>query len=291
MNDHPQSPGPDLEALLSTTLRAEAEQVETDPAALALIRRRIAVAKPATSFRRGFSRPALAGGMLAAVVALGTVVGINVASNDRAQDVVADPPATALAADASRNAESATGPNDTMAAKVAPAEGTAPMVDTPQEAATQDPGAMSRLKMAPQTPVHKIPLDDGRSPYVAITAPDSGSIVEKTVELKGLARAFEANVIIEVSQNGKVVKKDFATASAGAPDKGEWTKTLSLAPGDYKIEAYEESMKGDGTKLSSDTIWITVAAAPDASNPTSEAPAGPLAPAVDPAATPPDAAR
>ena len=150
--------------------------------------------------------------------------------------------------------------------------------------------------MEPQSPVHKIPVDDGEKPYVAITSPDSGATVDRTLELKGLARAFEANVIIEVSQNGKVVKRDYATASAGAPEKGEWTKRLSLEPGNYKVEVFEESMEGNGKKLSSDTIWITVVDAPDAgTEPASEGPAEPVAvpadgaaPAVDPAATPVD---
>lgn len=268
MNDHPNSPGPDLEALLSTTMRAEAEKVQTDPAALALIRQRTAAGSPARSYSGFFFRPAVAGAALAFTLVLGTVVGVNMASDGGGQDVVADPPATALAVGAAAgNAEAATAgdANSTMSARSSASDMAAPMADAPQPAAAPvDPGAMTKMKTAPQTPVHKIPMDDGKSPYVAITSPDSGSTVEKTVELKGFARAFEANVIIEVSQNGKVLKRDYATASAGAPEKGEWTKTLSLAPGDYKIEVFEESMEGNGKKLSSDTIWITVADAPAA---------------------------
>jgi hypothetical protein len=287
--------------------------VQTDPAALALIRQRTAAGKKGVSPAKGwFLRPAVAGGALAFTLVLGTLVGVDMAQNDGPQNVVADPPATALAVgQAAGSAEAATSDAaDSRMTKNAPAEESAPkLAGTPEEQlAAQDPAAMSKMEMAPQTPVHKIPLDDGRSPYVAITSPDSGATVERTVELKGLARAFEANVIIEVSQNGKVVKRDYATASMGAPEKGEWTKKLSLEPGAYKVEVFEESMKGDGTKLSSDTIWITVADAPDAgSEPSSEGAADPVAipadgggtpedsvtdsavdPAVDPAATPVD---
>jgi hypothetical protein len=306
MNDHQNPPGPDLEARLSTAMRAEAENVTTDPAALALIRQRTAAAKrrPAGAW---FFRPAVAGGALAFTLVLGTLVGVNLANDDGGDSVIADPAATALsvagkapapqaeAADAGDRAMSKAAPE----ADAAAADAKTMLVPTPEAAVT--PNNRTELGVgggpAEATPVHKMPVDTGGS-YVSITAPDSGILVERTFELRGFARTFEANVVIEVSQNGKVVKRDYATASAGAPEKGEWTKKLTLEPGNYRIDAFEESMKGDGKKLASDTIWLTVVGTTSGggSDSSSEGPADPVAvpaedgsavePQVDPAAAP-----
>lgn len=124
--------------------------------------------------------------------------------------------------------------------------------------ASESAGDLRAAEPAEAERFHKVPVDKG-GVYTAITSPDSGSTVGRSFELSGKARVFEATVTIEVSQNGSVVKREFTTASIGAPDLGEWKKVLVLEPGAYKIQTYEESAKGDGSRLGVDTIWITVA--------------------------------
>jgi hypothetical protein len=44
---------------------------------------------------------------------------------------------------------------------------------------------------------------------------------------------------------------------------------FNLAPGNYRIEAYEPATRGDGSKAATDTVWITVVAAASSSPPSS----------------------
>jgi len=103
----------------------------------------------------------------------------------------------------------------------------------------------------------------GRSPDTAvlapvwITDPRDGATVGRTVTLKGVATVFEANVTIQVRQGDTVVQDTFATANRGAPARGEWSKTLTLAPGSYEIRAFESSAL-DGQPRAVDSKRVTV---------------------------------
>ncbi len=302
MNDHQ-----DLESRLSRALHSEADRATTDPAALALIRQRTSAAKKAGAGNWLF-RPAVAGAALAFTLVIGTLAGVNMAKNNGNTDVVAEPGATAFAVDQSDRmvAPQAPVPADAEERSAKQPQGGdaagAPMSTLADPAAEADSGESTEssvaLKSAPTEEQRKanVPADTGGI-YVAIFSPESGStVVGRAVELRGKARAFEANVIIEISQNGKVLQRTFTTASAGAPELGEWTKVVTLEPGNYRVDAFQESMEGTGEKQGLDSIWITVADGTQGSagedvgqgaDPAAPVPSEPVAsPALDPASGP-----
>jgi hypothetical protein len=106
-----------------------------------------------------------------------------------------------------------------------------------------------------------IPKDTGGE-YIAITSPASGGVVHHTFTVSGRARVFEAQFTVDISQNGVVIKTAHVTASAGAPELGTWSTTFTLPDGNYRIDAYELSAKGDGSKAATDTVWIQVGSPP-----------------------------
>lgn len=255
----------ELETRLRRAMHTEADATPVSPDALAQIRGRIA---PATSrASAGWFRPAVAGSALAFTLVVGTLAGVRMAGGDGGDDNVAEPPSVLFNPAATGGPDGSGDAGDSAPASKVPgtaAPETLPGFSPerllpPAGSSTAAPGASTLL--APNTPTHKVPEDTG-GPYVSILGPDSGTTVGRTVELTGKARTFEANVVLEVSQNGSVVKRDFTTASAGAPALGTWTKVLVLEPGAYRIDAFEESMEGNGTRLASDSIWITVAGEP-----------------------------
>jgi len=67
---------------------------------------------------------------------------------------------------------------------------------------------------------------------------------EVKVHLAGIAH--EATVVYDILRDGKVVKHDVVTLSAGAPKQGEYTTTVQLEPGDYLIQAYAVSQENGG---------------------------------------------
>lgn len=92
---------------------------------------------------------------------------------------------------------------------------------------------------------------------VWLLTPADGGRSGRRVQLTGTAAVFEATVSVEARQGGRVVARGVATATVGAPERGEWSTTLTLPPGDYVIAAYEESAK-DGSPLATDTKRVTV---------------------------------
>ena len=119
-------------------------------------------------------------------------------------------------------------------------------------------GPTARPSATARPTAHRdLPVDTGGE-YLAITAPASGATVDRDVTISGKARVFEAQFTVDVTQNGVVVHTAHVMASIGAPSMGVWSTVFHLAPGNYRIEAYELSPKGDNTKVAADTIWITV---------------------------------
>ena len=116
------------------------------------------------------------------------------------------------------------------------------------------PGLPAKLTAAPLGRARQL---DVLAPVWLLTPTDGGRATRRVV-LTGTASVFEATVNVEARQGARVVAKTFATASAGAPERGEWTATVTLPPGDYVLAAFEVSAR-DGTELSTDTKRITVA--------------------------------
>ena len=95
----------------------------------------------------------------------------------------------------------------------------------------------------------------GRAPQVEVlgpvwvTDPQQGAEVGQPLRLSGSATVFEATVSWEVSRDGAVVRSGFATATAGAPERGVWSAVVrGLPPGGYVVTAWETSMK-DGSRM------------------------------------------
>lgn len=87
---------------------------------------------------------------------------------------------------------------------------------------------------------------------IQISSINQGAALSSPVSISGQACTFEANVVWKLSQDGKVVKEGFTTASSGCPERGDWSITLSdLTPGEYKFEALEYSAE-DGSLFAID---------------------------------------
>lgn len=277
----------ELEGRLRRAMHSEADATSTSPDALVRIRARTA---PKSRAAVGWLRPAAAASALAFTLVAGTLAGVKIAgSGGGAEDNLAEPPSVIFNPAASGGPSSEGDEPDGEAPAAARGPDYLPGFD-PSRTIAPSPGASAAAILGmggdPER-THNVPEDTGGS-YVGILGPDSGAtVVGRTVELSGIARVFEANVVIEVSQNGSVVKRDFATASSGAPELGNWTKVLALEPGNYRIDAFEESMEGNGTRLASDTIWITVAAEPQGATGDDAEPGAPVAePVAGPVAEP-----
>lgn len=87
---------------------------------------------------------------------------------------------------------------------------------------------------------------------IQISSINQGAELTSPVKISGQACTFEANVVWELSQNEKVVKEGFTTASSGCPERGQWSITIEdLAPGKYTIAALEHSAE-DGSLFAID---------------------------------------
>jgi hypothetical protein len=115
------------------------------------------------------------------------------------------------------------------------------------------PGLPAALTRAP---LPRAPQLDVLAP-VWLLSPADGDRSGGMMVLSGTASVFEATVNIEVRSDTDVVARATATASAGAPERGEWTATVTLPPGDYTVAAYEVSAK-DGSRQFVDTKRVTV---------------------------------
>lgn len=102
-------------------------------------------------------------------------------------------------------------------------------------------------------PLTRAPAVETLAP-VWIDVPDGGTL-DRT--FGGTASVFEATVSWQLRQGDKVVQDGFSTASVGGPERGDWTATADVPPGDYVLWAYESSAK-DGSVTWLDTKRVTV---------------------------------
>jgi hypothetical protein len=99
-----------------------------------------------------------------------------------------------------------------------------------------------------------------RAPQAQVLAPvwldvPEGGTIDGT--FGGTATVFEATVSWQVRQGDRVVDEGFSTASVGAPERGTWTATTDVPPGDYELWAFESSAK-DGSMQFVDTKQVTI---------------------------------
>ncbi|MDD4803258.1 MAG: Gmad2 immunoglobulin-like domain-containing protein [Syntrophomonas sp.] len=87
-------------------------------------------------------------------------------------------------------------------------------------------------------------------PVIWVTAPVNNQVITSPVKISGNARVFEATVGFRLKDaNGNVLNQGFATASEGAPGRGDFNAELTFKPnnpGKGQLEVFETSMK-DGS--------------------------------------------
>jgi Immunoglobulin-like domain of bacterial spore germination/Sporulation and spore germination len=94
--------------------------------------------------------------------------------------------------------------------------------------------------------------------HVWITQPLENATVASSVEIAGEASTVEGTVHWQILRNGGLLKQGSLTATEGAPGRGTWSVTVSgLAPGPYRVRAYEVSLK-DGSITFEDDKMFTV---------------------------------
>ncbi len=283
----------DLETILARALRAEADKVHPVGDGLTKIRARTEGRRSAFGwFTSPAARPLLAGGTLVLTLVAGTMIGLQVTGGDNDTNIV-EGPRDPVAVQPLITPEPKVMVEPTPFPEVEGGVGGGDFeIDT---AITPVPTGAAAL-VAPVTEDEErsrndggIPQDDGGN-YVAIRAPLSGRTYSSPLTLAGQARVFEANITIDISQNGKVLQRGYATATAGAPELGDWQATFELAPGNYRIDAYALSPEDGETRLASDSIWITIASPNTATQPTptpSPSPSATPSSTATPTSTPP----
>lgn len=96
-------------------------------------------------------------------------------------------------------------------------------------------------------------------PAIWVTSPAPGQKVESPLQIKGSARVFEATVNIRLKdESGKTITESFATATQGAPGRGQFELSLpfnATSPGRGELEVFWTSPK-DGKEM--DKIAVPV---------------------------------
>ncbi|HST65655.1 MAG TPA: Gmad2 immunoglobulin-like domain-containing protein [Mycobacteriales bacterium] len=159
------------------------------------------------------------------------------------------------------------GPTATVTFSAAPAlAGAGPAVAVQQVVYTVTAAdtAVTRVRVvAPGLPAALTATAAGRGAQADLLAPVwlldpiDGGAAGTRLRITGTASVFEATVSIEVRRGSAVLARTTATASVGAPGRGEWAATVSVPAGDYVISAYEASEK-DGARVGEDTKRVTV---------------------------------
>jgi hypothetical protein len=93
---------------------------------------------------------------------------------------------------------------------------------------------------------------------IQINSINQGAELTSPVTISGQACTFEANVVWKLFQNGIALKNGFTTATAGCPDRGNWSISLeNLEPGEYTIQVLEYSAE-DGSLFAIDDKQFTI---------------------------------
>jgi hypothetical protein len=152
-----------------------------------------------------------------------------------------------------------------LAAPVSIADGTATVERddaTPEEVAemvytlTQYP-SIQRVDVAGQTGLTRADVAEFVPP-ILVERPAAGATTGATIAVAGSASVYEANVVLELRQEGKLVQKKVVTAAEGAPGRGPFAGTL-VAPdaGHYVVAAYSPSA-ADGSAQHEQDVPVTV---------------------------------
>lgn len=103
-------------------------------------------------------------------------------------------------------------------------------------------------------------MDSVREPIIWVNTPVTGQTITSPVRITGSAMIFEATVVYCLKDSdGNVLAKGFTQASAGAPDRGDFSVEVTFtatAAGQGQLEVYEESMK-DGSAVNKVIIPVS----------------------------------
>ena len=98
--------------------------------------------------------------------------------------------------------------------------------------------------------------DDVLAP-VQIDNPSNGSTVSKTFTVSGRAATFEANVVWELTENGKVVDHGYTTAQECCTSS-PYSFEVTAPPGTYTLTVHDTDESGEGRPVNQDTKEIVV---------------------------------
>ena len=95
-------------------------------------------------------------------------------------------------------------------------------------------------------------------PPILVERPAAGATTAAAIAVAGSASVYEATVVLELRQAGKLVQKKVVTAAEGAPGRGSFSGTLvAPAAGHYVVAAYSPSAM-DGSAQHEQDVPVTV---------------------------------
>jgi hypothetical protein len=98
------------------------------------------------------------------------------------------------------------------------------------------------------------------APVIWVTTPEPGQKISSPFTLRGNARVFEAMVSYRLKDtDGNVLAKGSVMASAGAPERGDFSTSITFTPktaNSGQLEVFEESMK-DGSDINKIIIPVS----------------------------------
>lgn len=104
-------------------------------------------------------------------------------------------------------------------------------------------------------------LNSVYEPVIWVTTPTSGQSINSPVKITGTAMIFEAMVSYRLKDSsGNVIAKGNTMATAGAPQRGEFSADLAFSsgqPGTGQLEVFESSMK-DGSDINKVIIPVVL---------------------------------
>jgi Immunoglobulin-like domain of bacterial spore germination len=96
------------------------------------------------------------------------------------------------------------------------------------------------------------------APPILIETPASGADVPSSITVNGTASVFEATLVVELRQSGKVVRHQTVTASEGAPGRGTFSVALTAPKtGPATVVAFAPSA-ADGSPQHEQDVPVTV---------------------------------
>ena len=92
---------------------------------------------------------------------------------------------------------------------------------------------------------------------VQVDSPTNAATVSQTFTVSGRAATFEANVVWELTENGKVVKHGFTTAQECCT-LAPYSFQVTAPPGHYTLTVHDTDESGEGRPVNQDTKEIVV---------------------------------